>query len=147
MALFAVGACRRRPLGDPVTSPLPSTEQEPLNVRVARALGWAEFDPPSEADPPRARYWIGRNPSGAIFRVPEYYIDWSATGPLVEKYGIGLVRYTQSVGTGEWMAFLNAGGWISECAVDIECHHSEFGPTPLTAVCNLLLKMGEAGRL
>jgi hypothetical protein len=94
---------------------------KPLHVRVAEALGsmvrlqegwWERLD-------------------GAIWTaaIPRYDTDWSATGHLIEKYGIDLERG----GAGQWRAY----GPGSEAE----------GDTPLLAVCNLLLALKAAGKL
>lgn len=58
---------------------------------------------------------------------PRYDLDWSATGPLIERLGIGL--------------YLAADGWRARKS-DIAVHvNSVRHATPLLAVCNLILAL------
>jgi hypothetical protein len=109
---------------------------KPLHVRVAEALGsmvrlqegwWERLD-------------------GAIWTaaIPRYDTDWSATGPLIEKYGI-TVTPGSCLGQfkSPWVAardfVAECDGWASDEDAD--------GPTPLLAACNLLLALKAAGKL
>lgn len=111
------------------------SEDKPLHVRVAEALGWTycgegecgcEGEPPAwhpRADfPRRLDQHIG---------IDHYDTDWLPTGPLIEKYGI--------------CYFLNCGVWHAYTASDGgECGD---GSTPLIAVCNLILELKKVGKL
>jgi hypothetical protein len=106
----------------------------PLHVRVAEALGWVDMRPRSEDG-----LWGGQAPdvSWPWTSPPRYDTDWSATGPLIEKYGIR-VELTGPVvihPIGKWRADYGFG------------EHDGFGATPLLAVCNLILALKDAGKL
>lgn len=108
--------------------------EKPLHVRVAEALG---------QDLAREHKW-DKAPEGyrgcvlcgataswqEDYREPcvtEYDIDWSATGPLIERFGIRLYP--------GWAAGISDGqpsGWYD---------------TPLLAVCHLILALHAAGKL
>jgi hypothetical protein len=125
-------------------TPTPSPEK-PLHVRVAEALGWLECpDEPGMWHPPGVRcdpdrlvgediYACDEHAEGADL-LPEYDTDWSATGPLIERVGIdvGLDR------PGLWTAAI--------CQPDKDLMEA-YGPSPLVAVCNLILALHAAGKL
>ena len=94
--------------------------EKPLHVMVAEALGTVN----SQEVPP----WH--------FITPRYDTDWSATGPLIEKYEITV---------------MNCGGiWDASIGYDaygVCGDHEAGGSTPLVAVCNLLLALHAAGKL
>lgn len=113
------------------------SEEKPLHVRVAEALGWTDCTPTAEVE---ADDWEGvrPNPCGACgdtdWRpIPLYDTDWSATGPLIQRFKIGL----ECTPGGHWEAdtyeYLGVLG--------------RSGDTPLIAACNLLLALHAAGRL
>jgi len=115
--------------------------KKPLHVRVAEALGWIALEAPNGMWPDE---YFGFHPEfapivGRRAQVPDYTKDWSATGPLIEKYGITVSDAWPAFGA--WTAALhgtlhmNSGGAI------------ERGPTPLVAVCNLIVALKEAGKL
>lgn len=124
----------------------------PLHVRVAEALGckiqapragWDEWRcgcPEKEYERPHATHGIHRDCChdreglGCDHDpMARYDTDWSATGPLIEKYGIALEANGR-----EWEAWTGPNEFMDTWAD---------GPTPLIAVCNLLLALKEAGRL
>jgi hypothetical protein len=97
------------------------SDEKPLHMQVAEALGTVN----SQEVPP----WH--------YVTPRYDTSWSATGPLIEKYEIGIDK--------------REAGW---CATSVEpdfsCVHRadpEFADTPLIAVCHLLLALKAAGKL
>lgn len=109
--------------------------EKPLHVRVAEALGqsarWA-----SGLTNESGWYYA----SGTQYRdhVPRYDTDWSATGPLIEKYAVHVEP--DACHPPQWLAFVLHEGeqfTVSEGP----------GDTPLVAVCNLLLALKEAGKL
>ncbi len=131
------------------------TDERPLHVRVAEALGWTELV--ESHSPPM---WLGRLPTGldmpgtnfvaSIDRqnrivtigsgsVPRYDTDWSATGPIIERLRVhvGPVGFHRP----PWEAFKLMGEDQEDEA------YSAPGQTPLGAVCDLLLLLHEAGRL
>jgi uncharacterized protein DUF2591 len=113
--------------------------EKPLHVRVAEALGWTELRKVGGiliADnwagwPPGALPLVGQPRPEAI--APRYDTDWSATGPLIEKYGIGIQRDGLE---GFWMAWVNG-----------KSPTQSEDETPLVAVCYLILALKEAGKL
>lgn len=122
--------------------------ERPLHVRVAEALGWTDahlsgwiFDRGEGIQEDR-REWCGFSPwqaqkehRGQSQKIPRYDTSWEATGPLVEKYKITL---------GYELGFSEGEQWLAE-ENDGNCYGID--PSPLLAVCILLLKMAEAGKL
>jgi hypothetical protein len=120
-------------------------DEKPLHVHVAEALGWTGCQPYAEGVA-----WFGRgtepgDQTETPSDVPWYDTDWSATGPLIEKYCIevsndGAYDFDEEERSQvDWRAVANAeipGGM-----------HEAEGPTPLKAVCNLLLALGKSGKL
>lgn len=122
----------------------PSPEEKPLHVRVAEAL-------------PHGRIWRAEHPTEMALddaagtfilaavgewleevgthrpywrRVRRYDTDWSATGPLIDRFG--LVVY----GTDR--------PWVDAPS---HKHISRDGETVLVAICNLVIALKEAGKL
>lgn len=117
------------------------TEQEkPLHVRVAEALGckpdckvygrheiWSctcQPRPVHDRDGMDGAPYEGRE-------IEAYDTDWSATGPLVEEYGISLEKDGNA-----WIA-----GSEDDWTFSDDCY------TPLLAICHLILALKEAGKL
>ena len=89
----------------------------PLHSRVARALNVAPT--PRKFDDCHPGYgWT-----------PHYDTDWSATGPLIERYRVSLTSTPD-----EWWAVRSG-------------FNGQDGPTPLIAACNLILTLHKAGKL
>lgn len=114
--------------------------EKPLHVRVAEALGWIEckFHKPRPGTIYAQGHWRGRAPQvppypHTIHEVPRYDTDWSATGPLIEKYRIQLLPQSGGV----WVA---ANAWAFE-------HIFAEGASPLIATCEYILKMDSLSRL
>jgi hypothetical protein len=127
--------------------------EKPLHVRVAEALGWTECEPFEAWGVVDTENWRGESPvpdpkslSGFVGGfVPRYDTDWSATGPLIERLGITLERSGDKwIAWGEDYICTNSGehegtsSWDGE-----EC----WFPSPLVAVCKLILALHEAGKL
>ncbi len=117
---------------------------KPLHVRVAEALGWTDCD--NKTAYPPLEYWTGSPPDtrpvlGHREEIDHYDTDWSATGPLIEKYGLMIIPVGQE--RLEWLACEGFGGWDSYKDEFIK----EGGETPLIAACNLILALHEAGKL
>jgi hypothetical protein len=73
---------------------------------------------------------------------PRYDTDWSATGPLIEKWRIDLEHVGDGVLASQW----------GEHGEDHDGRPSggslaREGPTELIAVCNLILALKVAGKL
>jgi hypothetical protein len=123
---------------------------KPLHVQVAEALGWTYLGP-SEVEgewegepPPGTSIWdrIPRRLDQHI-GVPRYDTEWSATGPLIEEYGIELARGGFGPDDLPWLA-------AEHVCSDHDHNVSQpcgMGPTPLIAVCNLILALKAAGKL
>jgi hypothetical protein len=88
---------------------------------------------------------------GRLARVPFYDQRWSATGPLIERYGIALVRCANN----DWLALAslsyaydhpNVDGELLYC-IDVYGVQGERAPTPLVAACRLILVLAKAGKL
>lgn len=122
---------------------------KPLHVQVAEALG---CKPRMMPDPHGAPAWLclcedehrpiyrrhGEKGNADLLR---YDTDWSATGPQIEKYALDLRATPWQDGTKEW----EASAWRPNPNPKEAFRTS--GDTPLIAVCNLILKLKEAGRL
>jgi hypothetical protein len=136
---------------DPPPDPRPKTATEaaserPLHVRVAEALGWHDFHVLGDGEhvgqhPDKER---NRKHSYAVEAIPRYDTDWSATGPLIEKYRIEL----------EWERlitpardFVWTASWGQQIGHLTPVIYSASDTTPLIAVCNLLLALHAAGKL
>jgi hypothetical protein len=114
---------------------------KPLHVQVAEALGcqpkvWAgmgELEPQwhchCEQDKDGQRAHLKSWDREGISR---YDTDWSTTGPLLEKHQISIQ---------------NCGRYDDWVADQVGCGDVGEGSTPLIAVCNLILKLKEAGGL
>src|SRR5436189_36534 len=112
-------------------------EAKPLHVLVAEALGWSAID--------ESRRWavppVAANRMQLL--VPRYDTDWSATGPLIEAQRIAVVPHSPTV----WRALrMPMIGCNDEVYVENLSDSAE-GTTPLLAVCALLLRLKEAGKL
>jgi hypothetical protein len=104
--------------------------EKPLHVQAAEALGWSQMHAPNGMWPDEM---IGYPPELAIVGqkrpVPRYDEDWSATGPLIEKYGLAL----------------HPG--LPRAATDADQRLAGEGDTYLIAVCHLILALHAAGKL
>jgi hypothetical protein len=114
--------------------------EKPLHVRVAEICGYHQVHHCKEHATWEA-VWPG-GPAKYIrehWPVPRYDTDWSATGPLIEQYHIDL-WWENTPGDGQWTATTNFrdGGDLIVTGT---------GPTPLIAVCHLILALKEAGKL
>jgi hypothetical protein len=150
--------------------------ERPIHVLVAEALGWtecriADYPRPTLVPDTHWPIWHGRPSEGhwplwmsraewerepnSRPEVPHYELSWEETGPLIEKYHVGLV-YSED----DWCAFLWPKGEYVEFPGDDEPERREqwltldgtsfdaaTGATPLLAVCALILKLKEAGKL
>jgi hypothetical protein len=101
----------------------------PLHVKVAEALGWTCY---TKFDGQETEWWKVRAPHQPSM-VSNYDTDWSATGPLIEKYKIELTWDGE-----DWLA------WAPE---DMAPNKGGVAKVPLIAVCNLFLALKEAGKL
>lgn len=109
-------------------------DEKPLHVRVADALGFQCFE---YGDHWEAEFGNECKP------IPRYDTDWSAAGPLIERIREeGWMVGVSSDNGDEWIAWKDDIGQFRP--------HETYrgrGPTPLLAVCNLLLALKAAGKL
>jgi hypothetical protein len=141
---FRVGPERKSSFCPPLLPTPRSAESEPFHVQVARALGWKDCDgskastPWEFTDPPEPRIviGIGINPDGRRSPIPRYDTDWSATGPLIEHYGLHVGH-----------SMIPHDPWIAGTEDSSTYGPKAHGPTPLIAACNLILALHKAGKL
>lgn len=127
---------------------------EPLHVKVAEALGarnvrydigasavdederWFAEWPEGCSLPPECRSLDPNDDISSLYydAIPRYDTDWSALGPVIERYSINL----EANGDGTWGAHTYPGGTSI---------FDESGPTPLLAACSLILSLSAAGKL
>lgn len=128
--------------------------EKPLNVQVAEALRlrrpgyvssyvwingrrcdlatWLPEDCTPD-DPPAGWY------AGYEEPIRAYDIDWSATGPLIEKIGIHIGWTDRPISGRTWWA-------ADQCPSDQAVMYEE-GKTPLVAACRLILALAAVGDL
>ena len=145
--------------------------EKPLHVRVAEALGWEWFHfvdksfllPPFAHKQHEYGSWergLCENPQWDITQwftsknhlaIPRYDTNWSATGLLIEKYKFCLRSPTEPpwIGSNLWEASHHEypAGWREADGYGQVKETVKGGPTPLIAVCNLILALKEAGKL
>jgi hypothetical protein len=67
-----------------------------------------------------------------------YDTDWSAAGPLIERYQMVVTPNGGGDGESAWAAHMHETKWR---------YWTGFGATPLIAICNLILALSAAGKL
>lgn len=113
-------------------------DDKPLHVQVAEALG-------RKVELIEGDWYVGKVSPTRSALVPRYDTSWCATGPLIAKYGIELFTL--------WPGDRGQDGfrWGAQTGADNRSpeHHERMaeGPTPLLAVCILLLQLHKAGKL
>jgi len=136
------------------------SDDKPLHIQVAEALGWTNVGevpvPPFVTEP----HWLGDPPSwvkstaisaidhetGTVTltrgtqTVPRYDTDWSATGPLIEKYNLGVGRVAVD---GQYPRFTPWRAAVCLPGIVFSIEHAQ----PLVAVCNLILALHTSGKL
>lgn len=139
------------------------SEDKPLNVRVAEALGWTEIHLEEHGGDGGTPAWFGTRPAddhvyavadGLVrwFGVPRFDKSWRTTGPLIERYRITVLRRA-GVAPGTpyaWVAYSGfdfVGGSIASQSIDSVWDAEEDGETALVAVCNLIVALSNAGEL
>ena len=120
-------------LGEPVKA---ETQEKPIHVRVAEALGMEEVKLGGVPGLPSTVFFdaLTQYVEG---QCPRFDLDWGVTGPLVERFKITLREIY---------------GWYAYSEFDIICGEVEWderveGPTPLLAICELILLLGKRGKL
>lgn len=115
---------------------------KPLHVQVAEALGWTQIHHCQVESAQQRPCWIGVLPADGLEdgglkpEVPHYDTDWAATGPLIEKYAL-------SVEFENFPVTCPPHSWVAEQRLEHIGYMEVGGPTPLIAVCNLILKLKE----
>ena len=133
-----------------------------LHVKVAEALGWewwvssvtgrrCLYAPGAQPEWMRTRA-TGREPLVSDWqmnpgRIPRYDTDWSATGPLIERFGLVVDASAKSAGHPDethdtWVYAGEGEGEYCEEVMD-----TWEGSTVLTAVCHCILGLHAAGKL
>lgn len=124
------------------------TEEKPLRVQVAEALGWTiTIDGLGNTPAPDSRYAV---------EIPDYDTDWSATGPLIHARGIALLQLDDEEDDEEWVAFqwdpvenyttddadvgarFPGGVYLT---LDGTSDLAVIGATPLIAACKLIVAL------
>lgn len=125
---------------------------QPLHVRVAKALGWTdlrparrfsdeEYVPHPGGKTPEAWYGHHEGDRGDEILVPHFDTDWSATGPLIDKWRFhGDVRFDPLCHEPNWCAFHIPAG-------DDDIIEAADQPTLLLAVCHLILALKAVDKL
>jgi len=129
--------------------------EKPLHVRVAEALGCSPVE--FGLRPGTGGFWKCGCKDGfkhgqeytdgyVSDNLKRYDTDWSATGPLIERYEIVVLRDIRShAKTYCWMAVV--GAQDDHGYLDKDYPDEGNGKSPLVAVCNLILALSKAGRL
>lgn len=122
---------------------------EPLHVQVARALGcrpewheghdWWLCGCNDDSHVATSEIEDGEAIGPPILRA--YDTDWSACGPLLERFKIETTFTPHKGGPEEW----TATAWLPPREPQEVKRIS--GPTPLIAVCNLILALHKEGKL
>jgi hypothetical protein len=109
-----------------------TSPDKPLHVRVAEVLGWRNIFLAGNFMVPDSDLYMGHKPGEMLVGkeglsgVPRYDLLWSATGPLIERFGIGVWKdWPTSIDP--WTAHADKGD------------AKEYGATALLAVCNLIV--------
>jgi len=103
-----------------------STET-PLHVQTAAALGWTDLR--IEQD----RWW-GVEPYGGLrMTVPCYDSSWCSSGPLSERFKIGV--------------YWDHGTWVASCVTDDGRDQYAAGDRPTEAVSRMVVHLHKKGLL
>lgn len=141
--------------------------EKPLHVRVAEVLGahiefrvapW--YRPHENREPTWMRrcvvgehvIWpqrglcaVKEGEEAWTYTIPRYDTDWSATGPLIEKY-----RFATWTAGPLHDLVCESDEMLWRCNSDdrgLQQEGSEVGATPLIAACNLILALATEGKL
>lgn len=121
---------------------------KPLHFMVAEALGWTKvirMDDGWECGipPGGVNYRLLGRDLGKHVAVPQYDTDWAATGPLVERFEISIMRE-------KWK---NDWGWTVQMLVHnnpkirSRTYSTLPGETLLQGICKIIVNAHEAGQL
>jgi len=120
------------------------SEGRPLHVRVAEALGCKPIRLVDHAwhcdcNRERGEFFHGERFDGFLAgRLLRYDTDWSATGPLIERFLFDIFAGSPGPRPSEhWSARADR----------VEGEPQMNGETPLVAVCNLILALHADGKL
>jgi hypothetical protein len=127
---------------------------KPLHVRVAEALGCKPQTEGTWRIDPDVKSWACPGGVGCYLMAGQpighhllrYDTNWRATGPLIERLSVMLAP--GATDDGQWMAVTGFGGhhgpgWVDSVIGD----EKGYGPTPLVAVCHLILALHAEGKL
>lgn len=136
-----------------------SEPEKPLHVRVAEALGCKVT-----SDCCGCGYGTSEERPGIGYRhgcfggpeddsdpsIASYDTDWSATGPLIQRYQICLepapANATKRNRSDTWIPD-DLWTWYRADWCSDEAQMNAYGATPLLAVCNLILALKEVDKL
>lgn len=131
-----------------------SGDDKPLHVSVAEALGCHPYlhddywfcDESGDGGRCRVKQEFPFAHDGYNGGIARYDTDWSATGPLIEKYGITLdapETHCDKPETHSCMKWNAIPRGYDHMKDQIEGS----ADSPLVAVCHLILALGKAGKL
>lgn len=136
--------------------------EKPLNQRVAEALGCKVKEHyavhpvfPYKIEGPLVHVSCGCGKHGTWRTNDEgtrewdgdfahYDTDWSATGPLIEKYGFFVRPWAADAKAWPDQKWIALEPWTN---LNAPPEQVATGPTPLIAVCNLILILHAAGKV
>lgn len=126
-----------------------------LDERVAEALGcnmiWQPASPLIREHEPYAGYWtcncFSEGRRGLVHGLPGYGIhsyskSWAVTGPLLDEYEISIEKLVWDNDPVIWTA-RHEVGWDPDGGSESTTGCEAVGPTPLIAICNLILALKE----
>lgn len=127
--------------------------EKPLHVQVAEALGCRPVSFEVVGRGGGGTGWACQCPGanrgeghGDVLGIERYDADWSVSGPLIARYQISLWPRPNDDDEGpeprEWGAKAHSDARYGRIIAGLAC-----GPTPLVAVCNLILRLKATGKL
>lgn len=130
---------------------------KPLHVQVAEALGWTETHLEQHGGKDGTPAWYGTRPAddhvyaaldARWFGVPRFDTDWSATGPLIERFGISILTTKDEHPVAYvWGENHYAVLEFNDLTIDGHGCPAVEDETTLGAVCCLILTLHTNGKL
>ncbi len=129
-----------------------STDEKPLYVQVAEAIGWRDIKYVGGLLAVWASHHDGIEPGNLVIdssaerkKLPRYDLEWGATGPLIAVYGIGLNYFVCDENCCppdgvRWTAVYGSLG-LEHADKTVEARD------PLIAVCRLIIALHAEGKL